>query len=373
MKKMILIFAAILWVGQLSAQTDQGRIEQDIKVAESILQTLLNDGQKGVWIGNSVEGNYIEGYGAIFSLPSERIVRGYSRDAYVVTEGDGGSRTVVATAPPPPKPGKGIRYDSDSLQAANRDRLKQVIKTFFLDYGKLMSSLPEDERIMVTEKQGNRFNFVYQVYVGSNSDASVGEMVRNNKLVMEIPRKDIIDYERGRISRDELEKKIIVTENERGAERSADLELLSSIVQRLYSKDLSDTYYITGQPRYDRLQNLGVIYSFRVYSSEIRDGIYFMPTIREDDLEKDERNRKVEELYPAFVEGMKKNMVEYGRTLKSIDQDELLIFRIRLTECIGCNMPEDIELSIKGAVLQDFDARKISLEKAVASVNLKEI
>jgi hypothetical protein len=152
-----------------------------------------------------------------------------------------------------------------------------------------------------------------------------------------------------------------------------DLELLSSIFTRLYRSDLSKTYFSDDGIYYERLKNFGAVYYMRVYSSNQSDiKLYSMPTVGLDDVDQETRDKKAKELYPAFEQELKENIVEYGRTLKSLKDEEMLVFNVKLTKCVGCGIPTSLELSVKGSVLKDYSAGKITKDAAVAKLMLKK-
>ncbi|HWA34582.1 MAG TPA: hypothetical protein VG737_10655, partial [Cyclobacteriaceae bacterium] len=86
-----------------------------------------------------------------------------------------------------------------------------------------------------------------------------------------------------------------------------------------------------------------------------------------------ERDKKVKELYPAFEASIKDNLVEYGRTLRSLKDDEQLVFNIRLTKCVECGIPASIEVSVKESVLKEYAAGKINKLEAVGKVSVKKV
>jgi hypothetical protein len=97
-----------------------------------------------------------------------------------------------------------------------------------------------------------------------------------------------------------------------------------------------------------------------------------MPTVGLENIDLETRNKKVTELYPKFEQELKENMVEYGRTLKSIKDNEQLVFQIRMTKCPDCGIPSSLELSIKGSVLKDFAAGTLTQHAAIARIVLKK-
>jgi hypothetical protein len=107
------------------------------------------------------------------------------------------------------------------------------------------------------------------------------------------------------------------------------------------------------------------------YSSYENDRLYSMPVLGRDDVDADERKKTIEELYPVFEEELKEVLVEYGRTIKSVDDDEVIMIKIKSTRCKDCSIPESLELTVKKSILSQFDQRKISLDEAKRSVKIQ--
>jgi hypothetical protein len=112
----------------------------------------------------------------------------------------------------------------------------------------------------------------------------------------------------------------------------------------------------------------------RVYSSNQlpNTNLFNMPTARLNEVDQAARDKKVKELYPAFEKDIKENMVEYGRTVKSLGDNESLIFNVRLTKCEGCGIPASLELAIKGSVLKDYASGKVTKEAAIGKIAIKK-
>jgi hypothetical protein len=97
-----------------------------------------------------------------------------------------------------------------------------------------------------------------------------------------------------------------------------------------------------------------------------------MPTVGLEDLDQATRDKKVKELYPQFETDIKEDILEYGRTVKSLNPQESLIFNIKLTRCEGCGIPSSLELTVKAEVLKDYSSGKLSKEAALAKFAIKK-
>jgi len=374
-----LAFAMMVSVTAVSQGIDQERMDRDLKIAENILSTLSNNDRNIFSLSRSIESNYIPDYGVIFSLPQSTLV--------YTSRSEGG---VTVVAPSPPRPPKAPRSggsgsstssysyviadsdDSDSnvkiigaeeFTEKTKELLEENMTTFLVDYADLIGQLKPTDRILINVKNSKN-----QVWVSSGNLSAKQSTGRT----AEILKSDLIAYKQGKSSREETIKKVKFSDR-KGETKERDLELFSSIFSRLYESDMSSTYYASSRNiNYERLENLGAIFSMRVYSSSEDNGRHTIRTTGESGLTREQRNEKVNAMYPAFEKEFKENMIDYGRTIKSIKPSEMLMFKVRLTECKGCDMPRSIELTVKGSTLSGFDSGKISRDNALKEITVKK-
>ena len=227
---------------------------------------------------------------------------------------------------------------------------------FLIDYSGLIGQLKSNQKIMVSSGTGGRRQYGRSYYSG--------------KLTAEITKKDLEAYRINKLSRDQLISKIKIDKT--SDSKVKDLELFSTILSRIYDHDLAETFYVSRGISYEKLKNFGVIYSLRMYSSIESNNKFSIPTQNLNGLTFEERNKKVEALYPQFEQELKRNILDYGKTIKSLSPNETILFQVQLTECKGCNMPKSIEVSIKQSVLTDYDSDKLSKSAALAKINVKK-
>jgi hypothetical protein len=384
MKKIISFWvsAAMVLVGQsqlsFGQSIDDERMNRDIEVAENVLSTLIKHelGQDGKIFGLDVKGSYQPGYGVTFRLPPDHTMpfvisigpNDMKRGATVISDGFS-YRYSISGDDSNEKPEPEV-YDLkekarekrmmtvDSIRSAYNQQMIAAATNFILDYGDLMSQLAPEEKIVVTN-QSDRPRFF--------------DSRKGTRISVEGTRSDITALKQGKLSREQAVKKLTVVNTETVEEKDADLEILSSIFSRLYHPDVSKTYFIDGNVYYERLKDYGAIYYMQMISSIERNlNRFFLPTQNADNLDQTARDKKVAELYPVFEQELKENILEYGRTVKTLKDNEQLIFNISLTKCTGCAIPSTLELSIAGSVLKDFGAGKIDKNAALRRFTVKK-
>ena len=372
----------------LAQKIDEERMTKDIEVAESALATLIKQeiNQQRHFFGLDIKGSYQPGYGVTFRLPGDyatsmafTIPQGADRIIYsdqlspVITysrtEAEQDAREenekvrqkeAVAAYKLKEKSAEKRRITSDSLRDEYNKKVIKASKDFIIDYGDFISQLGPNEKIIVTNQGENR-----SWYFKEN---------KRTHISVEALKSDITAFRQGKLTRDQALSKLKVVNTESVDVKEPDMELLASIFNRLYRQDLSKTYFTENSNiYYERLKDYGVIFYMQVFSSyqgEYKK--YNMPTVGLEDLDEETKNKKIVELYPKFEQDVKDNLVEYGRTLKTLKDEEVLVFNITMTKCKGCGIPSTLELSIKGSVLKDFGAGKIDKNTAVSKFTVKK-
>lgn len=370
------IMALSFWSQASFAQSfDEDRMNRDIEVAENVLATLIKHemSNQRTLFGLDIKGAYQPGYGVTFRLPSDQSMP----FVISITGDDVGGATVISNGnsyrysyrtngadAEAPKDDNSIRLkersqiSADSSRLAFNERMVRAAQNFILDYGDLLSQLAPHEKIIVTN-QMDRPHFIW-----NNG--------KRTRIAVEGTRQDITAFRQGKISRDQALKKLTVVNTESLETREPDMEMLSSIFSRLYRPDLSKTYFVEGNVYYERLKDFGTIFYMQMVSSIERSlNRFSLPTVGLEDLDQEARDRKVAELFPAFEQDIKENILEYGRTVKSLADDERLIFNILLTKCVGCDIPRSLEVAIPGSVLKDFGTGKIDKAAAMDKFTVK--
>jgi hypothetical protein len=381
MKYLAGLFACLLITTQLGAQEiDEARMNRDIKIAEDIISGLLSqEGSASRFFGNTkVSGNYINDYGVIFNIPTKsglwpmgiKIDRDDDGDFIIMDKNTGQNYAM----------GSG-EFDLSDMADAKDDYIQSTMETFLVDYADLIGQLKASDKIMLKSENksggifvvsGKKYSFNFGGGREEISEACCGDDPSSYVLTAEVLKENLTQYKAGSIDRDELIDLIMVEKTESVSEKEPELELLSTIFRRLYRSDLSTTYFATREPDYDRITKFGVIYDWRIYSSNTEGNKHNMPTIDVYDLTSEERNRKVEEIYPKFKEEFARHLVEYGRTLRGLEDHELLMFKIKMTECKGCSIPKSIEVSVKKSVLDAYEKQDLTLEAAAKQVSISE-
>ncbi len=372
----------------ISIQTAQGqqindeRMTRDIEVAENVLTTLIKNelNKEHTFFGIEVTGNYQPGFGVTFHVPGDfysapmvvssggRVTTIWGRSAAPIIE-----YTEVAEEAPDRRNesereavtlrarslSEEAKETADSARTEYNNRVINAARNFIVDYGDFVSQLQPNEKIIVTNRP-HRIRG-YRFFNGTRTHIQV-----------EASKSDITAFRQGKMTRDQLLGKLTVVNTETVDERDKDMELLTSIFDRLYRPDLSTTFFTDGNLYYERLKDYGAILYMQVYSSRGDGMVRLMPTQGNAEVTVEERDRKVIELYPKFEKELMENILEYGRRIQSLKDNEILVLNVTLTKCQGCGIPSTLEITVNNSVLRDYDAGKIDRNAALGQMSVKK-
>lgn len=406
MKRYSLIIALCLLSGSILAQTiDNQKMEKDLKVAQTVLNSLVNENKSMHWSSDSrdKQTQYIEGYGVILSLPknnvfgfafapemppmpdiSEAIAKSFEVIEDIQIDIDGEEIDAEARAEMEKERAERRKELAErqaelekraavameraqfKIQQMDSMREKKVVENtenvidFLLDYGHLISQLKDSDKILVMEK-GQDIRFF--------RDAGRVEQLKINRLSVEANVKDLRAFQEGKINREEAKSRIVVNEKKEVKPLEKDITLFQTILKRLYARDLSETYYLNGGMPHEQIDGLGIIFYMDMVSS-IRSGGegWNVPTQDKENISQEERDELIKSLYPKFEEELKNNIIEYGKNVKSLADNEQIIFKVGITKCEGCEIPETLELQVKGKTLNELRSGKLNDSQAIKQI-----
>ena len=72
------------------------------------------------------------------------------------------------------------------------------------------------------------------------------------------------------------------------------------------------------------------------------------------------------------MKSFKENLVDYGRTVKSLEGNEKIVFNIRMTKCDGCGIPNMLKVEMDRATIEDYNQGKLSRSQAITKLKVIE-
>lgn len=422
MKKIIVVFLLIpLFMGFKKPQEfDEKKMNRDLEIAKNILSTLIKSGSDSFFGSNSIEASYIKNYGVVFTIP-EHLVYFHAGDTWI---------TVPEMPPMPeiaPVPDSDVHFDVDvevdeDRAAARIDRERareemqhareqieqqkeqfkfqqkemkaamaeakekeeyyvgsgktndvnweEIMITFMTDYADLIDQLQPDEKIVINQKSPQRE--LVMVWEGTGTTEKIEN--KPGGISSEVLRKDLTSYKSGKINKDEFVKRIVISKVE-SPEKIADLEMFAGIFEKFYSYDLSESFYANGTPWYEVLDGYGVVFHVKAQSpNQSFSRVQFYTRGQSTGILKSDQNEADEEaLYSIFKDDIKNFLLDYGRTIRSVNSDDKVHLEVKIQACKKCKVPKTLEVSTKMSTLSQYDQQKISKDKAMNQIEVKEV
>lgn len=406
-KLLLVIVISALLVPKSYAQLDEKKMQRDLEISKNILATLLKDEMGGLVSGRSISADYVAGFGVIIKVPSPLVfnrvggglIHNYPRHATQTSSVgviNNGRSTMIqrgvnvdVDTDVDENEEKSTGTDSDQKQKRIKNRkvesysytitssddgtitsrdsipdVEEVIVVFLEDYADLIGQLKPEDKIMIKQQaSGHSFSFIWT----DDNGVTQSKEESNGALSVTTTRQNISDFKSGKIDKKRFREQLVIA-REQPAKKAADLEIFASTIKQYFSPQYSKSFFTDEKPDYERIEGLGVIFDMNTYSAYVRKGLYYFPAEQNEEMDDKARKQKVEELYPVFVEDLKAFMVDYGRTIRSLTNDEKVIVKVRLTRCDNCDIPQQIELSIPYATLLKFDKQEIPREKAIKAI-----
>lgn len=414
MKKIsiVILILPLLFSFKASIEIDEKKMNRDLEIAKDILATLIKSGSGNFFGSQSIEASYIKEFGVVFTIPEHLVYFSIGGDHFM-------------HAPAPPMPDMNFHFDfnfdeSDSSTRLNKEKMKaemdkareqliekkeeiiiarekaraavdesrelrgyagsragkeinweEVMITFMTEYADLIGQLQPEDKIVINQKSpSNQF-----VVVWRGDSKSEQQKTDRSSISAEVVRKDLTAFKSGKINRDDFIKRISITKRE-AQKKIADLEMFAGIFDKYYSHDLSETFYVQGQPDYEVLDGFGAIFHVKVSSpnqSYNRVRFYAPGTTASVTKTPDSNTVDEEALYPKFREDLINFLLDYGRTIRSLKDDDKLLLEIKIQACQDCKVPSALEVSTTMSTLRQYDQQKITKQKAAGMIEIKEV
>lgn len=378
LKQLLLTMLLVVLSANLSfAQSfDADRMNRDITIMENVLGEMfkidyLNTSSNRVFFSgssSSVKGAYLPEYGVIFLVPSFQVIK-------VSTNSN---EQPIAT----------FYYGDEDESEVNEENIIKRSKEFIRDYGSTIGQLKPSEKVMIiygatsSRYRTNVLTFSFDNRRSNETEPSpIISMVANTK--------DINDYKAGKINEQAFNNKISVAKNTR--KELLDLKVLGNIFETALDEGDNYEFHLVNSNSigYLYLENFGAIYTmnmhrghkFRATSVELRDRVAQLGyTLKGDALSEHtdkikkseaEMNKTLKEEYSKLVSRMKEYIVDYGRTLRSIKDDQYLLVTVNLNERLE-EIPDRVDFQIKKSTLNQIDRGSLNRDAAMNQIIVTE-
>jgi len=374
------LFALGTALAQQGQDFDAGRMNRDINIMENILSEIFKvetiDDNRDVVVasgvfkrGGGIRGTYLPDYGVIFMIPDVR------SSFFLYNEGKSYAFAYSS----------GNAEDSKISEDAVIDRIEEFLR----DYGSTIGQLDSDEKIMVIYGVNRSSRNFGGVALFNKSSSETEEKTRIPTISVVAEKGNLEAYRSGRINEDQFRERLSIA-RVNDNQRQLDMEVLANIFETaMKEQDEEETFRIRGSVDYLKLDNFGALFFFDVsysksfavisvqFAKELAERRNGQVNLRElsdsaDDSTKIAKSRETQiSAYETFTEQLREYIVDYGRTLKSLQPDHFVMVSVNISSRID-EIPERIDVQIKKSDLDALDRGRINRNQAIDRVAVRE-
>lgn len=369
-----------------SQDIDPERMNRDINITENILQEMfkttsnapglhVSSGAFAFGAHNDISGTYLHEYGVIFTIPARRSV-------FVFATDDEDEAAAFS-----------FQYGSgDTGKEVSRETIVTRISEFLREYGSTIGQLRNDDRITVIYGSNtSQRHAIVRAFAGTGKQVQEQSAELPSSIYVTARKSDLEAYKRGSISLDAFDDRLDITINEEDTERQ-DLKIMANILKTSFEESNSEAFRIRGDVNSIYIDDLGALfYLDSSYGSGFFELNAAVVKIREEikKIERDDSssvwvsrtpapdrksmasNGDRAAAYQTFLQQLKETLVDYGRTLKSVQPDEQVYVSVTLPGASD-EVPERVDLQIRKSVLEQLDRGQTSRAQAISQVVVRE-
>ncbi|WP_268124298.1 hypothetical protein [Roseivirga pacifica] len=351
------------------------KMERDIVILKNVLNELFAEGESFIYRRDGVNGIYIPGRGVIFNISTYNQFGGVlfpSNDATaVIVNGEKEEGDV----------------DVEQLNKKRKDKLNKTATEFLLNYGSLLSELKPNERIMLNVDYTEMQNL--EKVKSSGQGVLYARVLNRNagkkRMSSSISYSDLEAFVDGDINQSAAEGKISQKIVDLDEETTPDAKIMAGILDDLFQSSLDGKLKRRSRTSYSYFEGFGLMFDMKMSSTNGRSSVIFVERAdlaitradaKDDDAEAkaDDYYKQLEEDFPAFETMVKESILEYGRTLRSVKPNEVVVVNIDLgTSYRKTKLPRSLQLMVPKSTITAYAKGNKSLEDAKKEIDIKKL
>ena len=345
------------------------KMEKDIVILQNVLSDLFGNEDR-YFSSRNAKGMYVPGGGVIFSMSSNSLYGNILIEyADVLDEIDG----------------DGTKQDESSPEETNRkmeETIREKSKEFLTNYGSLLTELKSGEKLMLnidyTARQKREES-------RSSSRARFVSSSRNMKKRMQssISYKALNDFSTGKINLQQAMEAVETKIVEDADKEMTDAKILAGILDDLMQTSMDGKFRRRSKTNWTYFDGFGLMFNLQMStSSSTSEMIIYSQSVRtitrtedsEVEKEREELMKELEEAYPDFEDMLKENIVQYGRTLRSLGAGESVIVNVDFGSGVrDSKMPRSIRMVVPKSSIDAYAKGQKSLEQVKKEIDIKKL
>lgn len=356
------------------------KMERDIVILQNVLNDLFSGDRGSFYSSRGAKGIYVPGKGVIFNV-------GSNNSAYNIVLADQLYNSRNSKADAEAEEEKSATEKNKEIE----DRLESLSKEFLVNYGSILSDLKSGEQVMLnvnysayneeSKKSGNGVT----VQGGSNLIYRGSGRMSQKRMVSSIDYSTIDSYLNGNSSLNAATNKIKHSIVDKSDQSAQDAKIMAGILDDLFQSNFEGAFRRSGKTSWTYFDGFGLMYDLSLTGNH-RGGLitYTAPVAsgsnarvaRADEKEEDkaEIEKKAEENYDGLIDMIKESLVTYGRTLRSVKSDEVVILNLNFGSSFrNTKLPKAIRLQVSKKQIESFSKGNKSLDQLKKEIDITKL
>ncbi|MBO3700634.1 hypothetical protein [Roseivirga sp. E12] len=353
------------------------KMERDIIILQNVLNDLFNEGNRFYSSSRGAKGIYVPGKGVIFNMGSS------SRSSYDVIFAE---QVAIQNVEREEK----TEQTTEEKNKEREDKIKSVSKDFLVNYGSILSDLKPGEKVMLnvnysalrepTKSSQNGLT----IQGGANVIYRGGSRTEKKRLVSSIDFSTITSYLNGKTSLQSASSAVSQNIIESTTSTVPDAKIMAGILDDLFQSNFDGIYRRSGKTNWTYFEGFGLMFDLNLTGA--RSGVRFLsadavtvtgrraPENDNTNKKLEEDNKKIEESFDDLIELVKESLVTYGRTLRSVKSDEVVILNLNFGSSFRkTKLPRALRLQVTKSQIEAYSKGQKSIEQLKKEIDITNL
>ena len=355
------------------------KMERDIVILQNVLNGLFN-GERGSFYSSTrgAKGIYVPGKGVIFNIGAHNNV------SDVILAQQLAKKKALST-------GSEEEVDEISITERNKteeERLKTISEEFLVNYGSILSELKSGEQVMLNvnysslKEDDPKQSSSSTIHTGVSIIYRGGSRLNPTRMVSAIDYSTIDSYLTGSYSLSAATQKIEYNVVYNGSNDAQDAKIMAGILDDLFQSNFDGAFRRSGKTGWTYFDGFGLMYDLNIRGSYGNLIAYTasgsqLASVRATAPKDEDRKSSddlAEESFDELIDLVKESLITYGRTLRSVKSDEVIILNINFGSSFGrSSLPKAVRLQVSKSQIEAFSKGKKTISQLKKEIDITKL
>jgi hypothetical protein len=277
---------------------------------------------------------------------------------------------------------KEVAKDEKKVLKEKEDEIKSLSQDFLVNYGSILSELKDNEQVILNVNYSTgKGNSIKSTPNGSVSYFATGGKSNSKRMVSAISTKDLKDFLGGKLSIDAAKAKIISKITSDGDNDANDTKIMAGILDDVFQSTFDGAFRKSGRTTWTYFEGFGLMYDMNFSSNLNRVAVAYYNgkkingTEIEPSKENEDKLKEAAENFEKLIDLAKESLVTYGRTLRSVKSDEVIILNMNFDSFFRKhnNFPGAVRIQVNKSQIEAFSKGSISLDQLKKDIEITKL